>query len=298
MISKQCSSFFILLFFSFSLESTLDPAPYQKDAQAWIEQYIYKDSKLLVSSSDLQLIANLFYFSYLRSSETIKAQNAARKAFECMWHGWQNVAHTRMNPSLKAPHLIDFDQQQHSYASFIKAQQEHRRVGLTYSHLAEAAVKQHYLSKEAEDATVRLREHARTIVAQAFLDAKKIVGDLYEIAIQGLRDPDNSPALRFDVLETISYYLPILSMQSFIEAEKAQLKTSEQSWQIISTMLGVNMTIWDAIETARASFYLAHYNTLIGLISKLSVEKKYWLIIADEYGMNKQLKLYLPKNIQ
>lgn len=296
MMSKQ-SSFFLLVLIFFRIESTLDPAPYQKDAHAWIEQYIYKDSKLLVSSSDLQLTANLFYFSYLRSAETIKAQNAARKAFESLWHGWQNIAHTRMNPSLKTPYFIDFDQQQQHYATFAKAQQEHRRVGLTYSHLAEAAVKQHYLSKEAEEAVIRLREHARTIVAQAFLDAKKIVGDLYEVAIQGLRDPDNSPALRFDVLETISYYLPILSMQSFIEAEKAQLKTSEQSWQIISTMLGVNMTIWDAIETARASFYLAHYNALMSLMVKLSIEKKYWLIIADEYGMNKQLKLYLPKNL-
>ena len=296
-MSKQ-SSFFLLVLISFRIESTLDPAPYQKDAQAWIEQYIYKDSKSLVSSSDLQLIANLFYFSYLRSAETIKAQNAARKAFESMWHGWQNIAHTRMNPSLKTPYFIDFDQQQQHYSTFAKAQQEHRRVGLTYSHLAEMAVKQHYLSKDAEDAIIRLREHARTVVAQAFLDAKKIVGDLYDVAIQGLRDPDNSPALRFDVLETISYYLPILSMQSFIEAEKAQLKASEQSWQIISTMLGVNMTIWDAIETARASFYLAHYNALITLMTKLSIEKKYWLILADEYGINKQLKLYLPRNIQ
>lgn len=297
MKSKQSSFLLVFMFLSFHIYPTLDPAPYQKDAQSWIEQYIYKDSKLSVSSADLQLIANLFYFSYLRSAETINAQNAARKAFESMWHGWQNVAHTRMNPSLKTPYLINFDKQQEYYIAFAKAQQEHRRVGLIYSHLAEAAVKQHYLSKEAEEAIVRLREHARTIVAQAFLDAKKIVGDLYEVAIQGLRDPDNSPALRFDVLETISYYLPILSMQSFIEAEKAQLKASEQSWQIISTMLGVNMTIWDAIETARASFYLAQYNALMQIIAKLSLEKKYSLLMADEYGMNKQLKLYLPKTL-
>ena len=152
MISKQCSSFFSLLFFPFSLEATFDHASYQKDAQSWIEHYIYKDSKLLVTSADLQLIANLFYFSYLRSAETIKAQNAARKALESMWHGWQNVAHTRMNPSLKTPYLIDFDQQQEHYLAFAKAKQEHRRVGLIYSHLAEAAVKQHYLSKQAEEA--------------------------------------------------------------------------------------------------------------------------------------------------
>ncbi|CAN5129440.1 hypothetical protein BH09DEP1_BH09DEP1_2380 [soil metagenome] len=297
MISKQSSFLLFLLSISFPILSTIDPHTYQKDAQEWINQYIQKDTKLLVSASDLQLIANLFYFSYLRSFETIKAQSAARKTFESLWHGWQNIAHTRMNPSLKAPHLIDLDQQQQHYSAFTKAQQDHRRVGLTYSHIAEATIKQHYLSKDAEEAVVRLREHARTIVAHAFLDAKKIVGDLYEVAIEGLRDPENSPAIRFDVLETISYYLPILSMQSFIEAEKAQLKTSEHSWQIISTMLGVNMTIWDAIETARASYYLAHYNALAQLMAKYSLEKKHWLIIVDDQGINKQLKLYLPKSI-
>lgn len=296
MISKQSSFFLFLMFFS-HIQSAIDPSAYQKDAQEWINQYLLKDNKLLVSSADIQLIANLFYFSYMRSYETIRAQTAARKTFESLWHGWQNIAHTRMNPSLKAPHLIDYEQQQQYYTAFIKAQQDHRRAGSAYSHIADAAVKQRYLSKDAEEAVLRLREHARTIVAQAFLDAKKIVGDLYEVAIEGLRDPENSPTTRFDVLETISYYLPILSMQSFIEAEKAQLKASEHSWQIIGTLLGVNMTIWDAIETARASFYLAHYNALAQLMAKQTLEKKYWLIMVDEQGINKQLKINLPKTI-
>lgn len=298
MIAKQNLSLILLLFISSATQSNINPQVYQKDAQEWINQFILKDSKLLISASDLQLLANLFYFSYLRSYETIRAQAAARNVFESMWHGWQNIAQTRMNPSLKAPHLIDYAQQADHYDAFIKAQKDHLRVGQSYSHIAQATVKQHYLSKDAQDAIITLREHARTIVAQAFLDAKKIVGDLYDIAIEGLRDPESSLSLRFDILETISYYLPILSMQSFIEAEKAQLQASEKSWKIIATMLAVNMTIWDTIETARASYYLAHYNALIQLMAKQALEKKYWLIIVDEQGINKQLKVYLPKNIK
>jgi hypothetical protein len=295
MIAKQISTFLFLLFFSLSAQSEIDPRIYQNDAQEWITQYIQKDDKILISAYDLQLIANLFYFSYMRSFETIRAQAAARAVFESLWHGWQNIAQTRMNPSLKAPHLIDYQKQSEHYAAFIKAQQNHHRIGQTYSHIAEAAVKQQYLSQDAQEAVIRLREHARTIVAHAFLDAKKIVGDLYEVAIEGLRDPESTPTLRFDVLETISYYLPILSMQSFIEAEKAQLKAGEQSWQIINTMLAVNMTIWDTIETARASYYLAYYNALTQLMTKLNLEKKYWGIMVDEHGINKQTKMYLPK---
>lgn len=298
MVSKQNSFLFFLVLFFHIAHATIDPKIYQKDAQEWANQFISKDSKLLISESDLQIIANLLYFSYLRSLETIQAQNAAQKAFEAVWHGWQNIAHTRMNPSIKIPHLIDYEQQAHQYEEFIVAQKKHYYSGQVYSHIAEAAVKQHYLSKVSEDAVIKLREHARTIVAHAFLDAKKIVGNLYHIAIEGLRDPENEASLRFDVIETISNYLPILSMQSFIEAEKAQLKASEQSWHIINTMLNVNMTIWDTIETARASYYLAYYNEVTHLMANLALEKKYWLIMVDEQGINKQIKEYLPKNIK
>ncbi|GMU19338.1 MAG: hypothetical protein AMXMBFR12_05300 [Candidatus Babeliales bacterium] len=301
MVSKQNSFLFSLVLLFHLVQATIDPKMYQKDAQEWINQFISKDTKLFISESDLQIIANLLYFSYLRSLETIQAQNAAKKTFESVWHGWQNIAHTRMNPSIKIPHLRDYEQQAQHYEEFVLAQQKHSSIGQAYSHIAEAAVKQHYLSKVSEDAVIKLREHARTIVAHAFLDAKKIVGNLYHIAIEGLRGSEskeeNEILLRFDVIETISYYLPILSMQSFIEAEKAQLKTSEQSWQIINTMLDVNMTIWDTIETARASYYLAHYNEVARLMTNLALEKKYWLIMVDEQGINKQHKEYLPKNI-
>lgn len=299
MKAKQSSSLLFLFLFSFfQVKSSIDPTPYQHDATEWINQYIGKGSESLATLDDLQLIANLFYFSYLRSIQTINAQAAARKAFESLWSGWQNIAHTRMNPSLPVPHALDFEQQQKHYLEFCKAQQEHRRIGQAYSQIAQITTKEHYLSASTQEGILRLREHARTVVAQAFLDAKKIVGNLYEIATQGLRHPeDSTEILRFDVLETISYYLPILSMQSFIDAEKAQLKISQQSYEVIHTMLEVNMTIWDTIETARASYYMAHYNALSEYMVRLSISKKYWHILVDEQGINRKLVSPLPKKI-
>lgn len=297
MKAKQSSFLLCSLFFFFQIQSTIDPIPYQKNAQLWIEHYIYKENQLLISYSDLQLIANLFYFSYLRSLHTITAQVAAQKAFESLWHGWQNIAHTRMNPSLKAPHMINYELQRQYFDDFTTAQQEHRRIGSAYSYIAEVAVKQQQLSAHAQEGVSQVREHARTIVAHAFLDAKKIIGDLYEVAIQGLRDYETDPDFRFNLLDSISYYLPILSMHSFIEAENAQLKAGQQSWQIINTMLNVNMCIWDTIETARASYYLAHYNALTQVMTRIPLEKTYWTILVDEQGFNKQPKNYLPKLI-
>lgn len=286
---KQRSLFLLsFLFFSFSYPQ-INPQRYRQEASEWVNQYIEKDGVLLVSTHDLQIIANLFFFSYQRSFTTLKAQEAARLMLETMWHAWQNIAHTRMNPSLKAPYLVDFDEQERRYKLFIEMQKEHRKMGLSYSHIAQAAVKEHYLSKEIETAILNLREHARTIVAQAFLNAKKIVGQLYEVASQGLRSPEDQ-TFRFDILDTISYYLPILSMQTFIDAEKAQLLASEQSWQIIETMIKVNMTIWDTIETERGSFYCSYYNALMQVMHKHRLDKAHTFFIVDENGISKQTK--------
>lgn len=288
MVIKQ-NLFLILLFsFPFHIQSSIDSSKYHQEALEWANLHIQKEGNLLVSSQELQILANLFYFSYQRSATTLAAQQAARLMLDGMWHGWQNIAHTRMNPSLKPPYVIDYDEQERRYRLFLEAQKTHRSIGLTYSHIAQAAVKEHYLSKELEHAVINLREHARTIVAQAFLNAKKVVGELYHVASQGLRSPDDQT--RFDVLDTVSYYLPILSMQTFIDAEKAQLKASEQSWQIINTMINVNMTIWDTIETERGSFYCAYYMVIMEIMRAHKLDKSCGTIIVDENGMNKQYK--------
>lgn len=288
MVIKQNVVLVFSLIFCFQIQSSLPISKYEPEAREWANQHVKKDDVLIMSAQDLQLVANLFYFSYLRSVTTIEAQAAARLMLEAMWHGWQNIAQTRMNPALKPPYLVDPSEQEKRYKAFLDMQKKHRIVGTTYSHIAQATVKEHYLSKDVENAILNVRERARAVVAQAFLDAKKIAGQLYQLASQGLRSPDDQ--MRFDVLDTISYYVPMLSMQTFIDAEKAQLKASEHSWQIIDTMIQVNMTIWDTIETERAAFYAAYYNAVMKLMRAHGLDKIQGTIIVDENGMNKQYK--------
>ena len=107
-----------------------------------------------MSPEDLQLCANLFYFSYLRSAATIKAQDIACETMDHMWQGWQNIAQTRMNPSLDLPYPIDFSKQENLYNDFIKAQKYHNILGKTYAYAAEAAVKQDYLTDYSKNAII------------------------------------------------------------------------------------------------------------------------------------------------
>ena len=255
-----------------------------------------------MNNQDLHLIANLLYFSFLRSAVTLEAQEIACRTLETVWQGWQNIAQTRMNPSLKAPYETDYGMQNNLFQDFIQGQYFHRAIGLSYSHCAQAAVKQHLLTDHAQKAVTILREQARTVVANAFLDVKKLLGDLYHFAADHTRDEgvQTDDQNRFDLMATISSYIPGLAMQSFIEAEHINIKAGEQSWQIVNTINQVSKEVWQSIETARASYYLAHYNALISVIQSHGIDQTYLHIMFDENGIiptDKQYQL-LPDIIQ
>ena len=113
---------------------------------------------------------------------------------------------------------------------------------------------------------LKLREHSREVIILAFMEVKKILGDLIDFASANLRSDwiewDDPEISRFDFLDSVSHYIPYFARKSFIEMERINTQASEQTWQIITTMCGVNKQMWHAIEMARGSFYLAYYQEL------------------------------------
>lgn len=298
-------SFFVFLFFitSFLSALTLDTSVYKADVQQWLHSYVISShQKLSMSNEDLQLVANLLYFSFLRSAVTIEAQDIACNTLETVWQGWQNIAQTRRNPSLETPYETDYGVQNNLFQDFLQAQYFHRKIGLTYSQCAESVIKQHLLNDRAQKAVTVLREQARVIVAKAFLDVKKTLGELYHFAADHTRNNDTQIGdhNRFDLMETISTYIPSIAMQSFVEADHINTKASEQSWQVVNTINQVSKEVWHSIETARASYYLAHYNALMAIIKAHDIDQKYKRIMFDENGIipvNEQSQ-ELPHTIQ
>ena len=290
MVIKYSILIFSLIFSSSITAIKLNPSAYRQEAHNWITTFVVSPHKgLLMDSVDLQLCANLFYFSYLRSAATLKAQDIACKTMDCMWHGWQNIAQTRMNPSIDLPYHADLEKQEKLYKNFIKAQTYHRSIGQTYAHIAEAAVKENYLTPTSQEAVLIARERSREVVAMAFIEIKKILGDMLQFASSNLRsdwiDWDDEDATRFDLLDTLSEYIPYFAVKSFIELDRVNTQASEQSWNVVNTICGVSKQMWEAIEIARASYYLALYQELLFVMKEYKIDAQFMRIMVDNQGI-------------
>ena len=303
MVIKSLSfAFCCSLFFLPISAIKLTPSKYRDEAKEWVTTYVVsKQNKLLMNPADLQLCVNLFYFSYLRSAATVKAQDIACNTLSQMWQGWQNIAQTRMNPSLEIPYPADYAQQEALYKEFVKAQSYHRALGKTYAHAAEAAVKEHYLTAQSKDAILETRERSREVVILAFVEVKKILGELIDFASAKLRSDwiewDDQEPTRYDLMDTVSQYIPYFAIKSFIELERVNTQASEQTWQIVSTMCGVSKQMWEAIELARASYYLAYYQELYRSMQEQNIDPAYLMIMFNEQGIihPDSQTLYLPQ---
>jgi len=278
------------MYSSFSSALKLNPSAYRPEAQSWINNFVISTkNSLAMDADDLQLCANLFYFSYLRSASTLKAQDIACKTMEHMWQGWQNIAQTRMNPSHDLPYQTDFEAQEKLYKEFIKAQSYHRMLGQSYATIAEAAVKENYLTPSSKKAVLIARERAREVIAVSFLEIKKILGEMIHFASSNMRsewiDWDDEISARFDFMDSLSEYIPYFAVKSFIEIERVNTQACQQSWNIVSTMCGVNKQMWEAIEVARASYYLALYQELLIVMQKFKVDPDYMRIMVDQHGL-------------
>ncbi len=290
MVIKHSVLFLLLIIFSPLIAIKLNPSAYRQEAHNWISTFVISpQKKLTMSGADLQICANLFYFSYLRSAATLKAQDIACKTMESMWHGWQNIAQTRMNPSHELPYQCDSERQERLYKDFVKAQSYHRSIGQTYAHIAEVAVNENFLAPYSQEAVLFARERSREVVAIAFLEIKKILGEMLSFASSHLKSEwiewDDEVQNRFDLIDTIGGYIPYFAVKSFIEIERINTQASEQSWNVVSTICGVSKQMWEAIEVARASYYLALYQELLFLMQEYKIPADYLMIMVDHAGI-------------
>lgn len=246
------------------------PNKYSQEAHEWAYNAFFCPTST-ISQEEQNIIFNYVYSAYWRSRATIEAQKAATAMMDTVWKGWQNIAQTRMNPSLKAPHIIDYQMQAKIFERFQQAQIDHQHYRQIYDTAAEYAVKGPY-SNAHKNAVTILRDRARQIIMKEFLDVKKRLGDFFEIACGQIRtddefdefDDDIFDITRFEYLDSLMSLIPSsYATQSFIEAEKLQNNASKKTWQTFETITMVNQKIWDAIETARMEYYEAHYNAMI-----------------------------------
>lgn len=259
---KKCLLALLFIQSSLCIQAfTLDPHKYASEARSWL-------ATLSDSSDDLQIIANLLYVSYQRSLCTLESQDVAIKTVQTVWHGWQNIAQTRMNPSKKAPYKISATEQKKLFQDFLLCQERHANIANLYANTTEYILHEHtFTNPRSHDAIVAVRSHAREVVVSAFYDAKKILAGLFNVAQDALQrdvlwDDEKELVSRFDLLSSVWNYIPSAALNSFLETEKIYTKASEQTWNVLQSIQSVNQELWNIIETERASYYLAYYNQL------------------------------------
>src|ERR1700733_2474201 len=274
--------------FDYSLN--LNTGQYEQEARQWLQEHVEDKSKqaLRINPFELQIIANLFYFSYLRSVITIHAQKSALSLLDQTWQGWHAIAQTRMNPSVSITHTANPTLLISLAHDFAQKEILHRSLGRSFAHAAQTAVKDSYLSEPLQKAIVALRERARTIVIKTFLDVKETLGPLFDIAYKSILDnyeDDTHEDLRSKILDTLGHIIPAIAAKSFIEAEKCNIQASKEAWNILFKMNNITAQVWDSIERARAAYYAAHYRNIVAIINSYPIHDRYKCILFDENGI-------------
>jgi len=246
---------------------------YYQEADEWaFENFFSPQNRIPATERDLTL--NFIYCAYMRSHATLEAQKSACATLETVWQSWQNIAQTRMNPSVQAPYTIHYENQSALFEQFLRMQQLHRICGQRYAIAAEETIKGAH-SAAHEQAIKHLRERSREVIMKEFLDIKKVLGELYDYACNYkniFADDEYDQIDRFDLLDTIVSYIPsYYAAHSFIEAERLQATASKQCWQTLKTITDVSIQIWNAVETARMAYYGAHYTAMVHYMKQYNI---------------------------
>ena len=280
--------------------STSSSIKYKQEALDWAYNAFFSPSST-ISEKERSIILNYIYCAYWRSRTTIEAQKSAYGALVAVWRGWQNIAQTRMNPSLEEPYKFNSIAEEETFKEFRLAQRMHRSCGKTYAQAAEYTVKGSH-SKAHDAAITVLRERARHVVMKEFLNIKESLGDLFDFVANyyNKRNEEEIDIFRFDLLESITSLIPqSYAMYSFIESEKIQNCASKKCWQTFETITEVNQKIWNAVETARMEYYEAYYDAIMYYLEKNNTSIPFLMFweagLIPSHELSSSLKL--PKNI-
>lgn len=270
----------------------LDPTPYTSQANEWIKTYIIDGKHLAVAAEDFQLITNLCYFSLQRSINTLESQKQAIKALTIVWEGWQNIAQRRLNPSKEQPYQIKKSDRTQIIDLFWKLHDAHQEIGTIYTHAVNFIVHGDALTTAKAIKSINaLRSKAQEVIAQSLSDVRSYLGELFyvpkklQVAQETINDIEHIVKKGFSIFDHIWSYIPQLAVYSFIKADELNNTVSEEGWHTLKTIQDVGIKTWKAIETARASFYLAHYKALMNLIENIDLDEKYKTITFDLSGL-------------
>ena len=273
----------------------INPDEYQKIAHDWVSTYIADVSTgLKLTKDQALLLLTMTYAGFQRSRTTLEAQEVAYQTLQTVWQGWQNIAQSRRNPGLPPAYSLCLKQQQGVLNSFVVAQKFHRTSGSLYNHSLNYLVEHNSSSSYALYKPLNeLRDQARLIIVDAFLDIKKQLGDFFALLVESasksaeLEDEINQASQdvkRLFGIENLAEYVTPFAVQSFVQADKSYKKVSESSWQVVSTIQEASIVLWRAIEKARGAYFLALYKECYNALIQAGMSEQEFVAAFDDQG--------------
>ncbi len=244
----------IIIFFTVPFSLTAD---YETQAEEWVKTYIIHNKSNAASAAHCEAIANLLYFSCMRSETSHTAHKIGLSVLENSWHAWQNITQTRLNPAAPKPYRFAPYEQAHCNEQWIEAQKQYHYAAHGYATITDALLKHSLINDEALQSGIRiLRKQARNAMAKALLDVQEHLHAFLKLSEK--KGPVNLTR-GINIKEFLMNYIPQLAMKTFVEAEHASHRISEDGFKVLSTIQQAHAYVWQAVERERAAFYKAHY---------------------------------------
>lgn len=254
---------------------------YNEQARIWIQNYIANEK---ISEHDLHVLANLLYFSYMRSATSLSAQKSALALMTISWQHWQNIAQTRMDPAHPLPYQSICLEDNKLMLTCIEHQQLYEHINKQYVAITDLVLKKNVVNSKIVNAGIKkMREQARTVIASALIDLKTHIHTLTDQLTHFIA-PKRKKALptKNMITNVVMKYIPALGMKSFIEVEKNTHFLSADCWKILSSIQALNGYIWTVLETERAALYHAYYDELWKALEKSNQHKTIFIEVDTQ----------------
>ncbi|MCL4361272.1 hypothetical protein M1446_02865 [Candidatus Dependentiae bacterium] len=264
-------AFFIITF------SFLNAQHYEIQANQWKNEYLSN-----LNHSELQIVANLIYWSYHHSKSNIDSQNCSEQCFESMWQCWQNVSQRRLNTANENFTATNPKLFLNTAKKFSDVVERHKKISINYSKMVDEIFKSSNLSDNAKQACSHMREQARHEIA------KSMCGQFSNELINFLKKIKCKKKLAAFIFYKLfsskkAYFsIPFLSSwgaEQFSNIYKDYNDASIVCWDAFFKTQQAGNFIWNTIEKTRKEFYSSHYNVAIEILKKQKADKKYFKIL-------------------
>lgn len=285
--------FAISLLVSLSLASSVyqphhnlfESSTFNNHADAWVKAYLFNNyGGRTATDIELQYVANLMYFSYLRSFETVRVQETALAMLEGAWYGWQNIAKRRLNPGNTPQYTVNIEAEKQRAQDFWDQYDLHQRMSSAYDITTKQVVHGTLLETPVVKKGVDdMRKEARKIMLDALADVKQYLGKAFDYAFRPTFKNDKE--ITRGIGDFVMSYIPQLAVGTFIHADKLHNTVSDDTWNILHGVQKVGIQTWYAIEKARMAFYKAHYAKVYRSMQELRINTPYFAYAFNEHGI-------------